>query len=57
MDTIVARGRILWDSVYQPYEDKLHDKLSSYHPDFMCECPTQFSVFSLSSSALPFRGL
>ena len=37
MNTIVARGRILWDSVYEPYEDKLRDKLSSYHPDFMCE--------------------
>lgn len=37
MDAIMARGRILWNSIYDPYEEKLHDKLSSYHPDFMCE--------------------
>lgn len=37
MDTIVARGRILWDSIYEPHAVKLHDKLSSYHPDFMGE--------------------
>ena len=36
-DAIVARGRILWNSIYDPYADKLHDKLSSYHPDFMGE--------------------
>ena len=35
VDTIVARGRILWDSIYEPHAVKLHDKLSSYHPDFM----------------------
>jgi hypothetical protein len=46
MDTIVARGRILWNSIYEPYEDKLHDKLNSYHPDFMGECtPTCYSIF------------
>lgn len=45
MDTIVARGRILWNSVYEPYEDKLHDKLSSYHPDFMCEYLPRFFPF------------
>jgi hypothetical protein len=50
MDTIVARGRILWNSVYEPYEDKLHDKLSSYHPDFMCECIAQFFFFLLAFS-------
>ena len=37
MDAIVARGRILWNSIYEPHADKLHDKLSSYHPDFMGE--------------------
>ena len=42
MDTIIAHGRILWNSIYEPYEDKLHDKLSSYHPDFMGEYATVF---------------
>jgi len=37
VDAIVARGRILWDSIYEPHAVKLHDKLSSYHPDFMGE--------------------
>lgn len=37
MDAIVARGRILWDSIYEPHAVKLHNKLSSYHPDFMGE--------------------
>jgi len=27
----------LWKSIYQPHADKLHDKLGSYHPDFICE--------------------
>ncbi|KIY72917.1 hypothetical protein CYLTODRAFT_417431 [Cylindrobasidium torrendii FP15055 ss-10] len=30
-----ARGRALWDSIYAPFEQKLHDKLGSYHPDFI----------------------
>jgi hypothetical protein len=45
MDTIVAHGRILWNSIYEPYEDKLHDKLSSYHPDFMGESIAAFFPF------------
>lgn len=28
-----SRGRRLWDSVYQPFEDKLIDKLAESHPD------------------------
>ena len=36
-DAIVARGRILWNSIYEPHAVKLHDRLSSYHPDFMGE--------------------
>lgn len=28
-----ARGRQLWDAIYQPHHDKLLQKLSSYHPD------------------------
>lgn len=53
MDTIVARGRLLWNSVYEPYEDKLYDKLSSYHPDFMCEYIVQLFRFSLRHPSTP----
>lgn len=45
MEAVVARGRILWNSVYEPYGEKLHDKLSSYHPDFVCECVARFFAF------------
>ncbi|KAJ3803077.1 hypothetical protein GGU11DRAFT_671406 [Lentinula aff. detonsa] len=31
----VARGKALWDSIYAPHADKLHEKLGSYHPDFI----------------------
>ncbi|PPQ72352.1 hypothetical protein CVT24_002068 [Panaeolus cyanescens] len=33
--SIVTRGRSLWDGIYVPHADKLHDKLGSYHPDFI----------------------
>ena len=36
-EATVARGRALWDSIYAPHHDKLHDKLGAYHPDFICE--------------------
>ncbi|KAF9779484.1 hypothetical protein BJ322DRAFT_355345 [Thelephora terrestris] len=49
MDTIVAHGRILWNSIYEPYEDKLHDKLSSCHPDFMA-----FIIQAYGSALSPF---
>jgi hypothetical protein len=45
MDAIMTRGRTLWNSIYEPYEDKLHDKLSSYHPDFICEYLVEFFAF------------
>ena len=47
MDTVVARGRILWDSIYEPHAVKLHDKLSSYHPDFMGEYMCAHTVTSI----------
>lgn len=37
IESIIARGRALWDSIYEPHADKLHDKLGSYHPDFIGE--------------------
>jgi len=35
IESIKARGRRLWNSVYEPHADKLHAKLHSYHPDFI----------------------
>ncbi|KAJ7591227.1 hypothetical protein C8J56DRAFT_935060 [Mycena floridula] len=35
IEETVTRGRALWDSIYAPHADKLHDKLGSYHPDFI----------------------
>jgi hypothetical protein len=35
IEPTIERGRALWDSIYQPHADKLHDKLGSYHPDFI----------------------
>ena len=52
-DAIAARGRILWNSVYDPYANKLHDKLSSYHPDFMGEY-TRAHVTTFSTPPLCF---
>ncbi|KAJ6629168.1 hypothetical protein B0H10DRAFT_1777157 [Mycena sp. CBHHK59/15] len=31
----VERGKALWRSIYAPHAEKLHDKLGSYHPDFI----------------------
>ncbi|KAK7061593.1 hypothetical protein R3P38DRAFT_2830344 [Favolaschia claudopus] len=31
----VERGKALWRSIYTPHAEKLHDKLGSYHPDFI----------------------
>ncbi|KAE8377701.1 hypothetical protein BDV26DRAFT_205655 [Aspergillus bertholletiae] len=30
---IAHRGRALWDSIYRPFESKLHSKLADSHPD------------------------
>ncbi|KAI0346749.1 hypothetical protein BDW22DRAFT_1350999 [Trametopsis cervina] len=35
IDEIVSRGKGLWSSIYTPHAEKLHDKLGSYHPDFI----------------------
>ncbi|KDR83535.1 hypothetical protein GALMADRAFT_235739 [Galerina marginata CBS 339.88] len=35
IESIVTRGKGLWNSIYTPHADKLHDKLGSYHPDFI----------------------
>ncbi|KAJ7276244.1 hypothetical protein B0H12DRAFT_1084311 [Mycena haematopus] len=31
----IERGKALWRSIYTPHAEKLHDKLGSYHPDFI----------------------
>ena len=36
IESTVKRGKALWNSIYTPHADKLHDKLGSYHPDFIC---------------------
>ena len=35
IEATVARGKALWRSIYEPHAEKLHDKLGSYHPDFI----------------------
>ncbi|KIK65451.1 hypothetical protein GYMLUDRAFT_38917 [Collybiopsis luxurians FD-317 M1] len=35
IEATVMRGRALWDSIYTPHADKLHNKLGAYHPDFI----------------------
>ncbi|KAJ7742438.1 hypothetical protein DFH07DRAFT_40917 [Mycena maculata] len=35
IETTVERGKALWRSIYAPHAEKLHDKLGSYHPDFI----------------------
>jgi hypothetical protein len=45
IESTLVRGRALWDSIYTPHADKLHDKLGSYHPDFICEFLLVFQRF------------
>ncbi|KAF7331939.1 hypothetical protein MKEN_00074200 [Mycena kentingensis (nom. inval.)] len=35
VEATVERGKALWRSIYTPHAEKLHDKLGSYHPDFI----------------------
>ncbi|KAJ7638661.1 hypothetical protein FB45DRAFT_903482 [Roridomyces roridus] len=35
IESTVQRGKALWQSIYTPHADKLHDKLGQYHPDFI----------------------
>jgi len=35
IEATVERGNALWRSIYTPHAEKLHDKLGSYHPDFI----------------------
>jgi hypothetical protein len=51
IESIVARGRGLWNSIYEPHADKLHDKLGSYHPDFIA-----FIIQAYGSVLAPLPG-
>ncbi|KAG5723593.1 Dolichyl-P-Man:Man(5)GlcNAc(2)-PP-dolichyl mannosyltransferase [Termitomyces sp. T112] len=35
IESTIERGKALWNSIYTPHADKLHDKLGTYHPDFI----------------------
>ncbi|KAF8505533.1 hypothetical protein F5888DRAFT_1649837, partial [Russula emetica] len=48
---IIARGTALWNSIYEPHAVKLHDKLASYHPDFI-----SFIIQSYGSVLSPLPG-
>jgi len=49
--SIVTQGMALWESIYQPHANKLHDKLGSYHPDFI-----SFIIQSYGSVLSPLSG-
>ncbi|KAJ3564691.1 hypothetical protein NP233_g8134 [Leucocoprinus birnbaumii] len=51
IESTVKRGRALWDSIYAPHADKLHDKLGSYHPDFI-----SFIIQSYGAVLAPLPG-
>jgi len=51
IDSTIARGEALWNSIYEPHAVKLHDKLASYHPDFM-----SFIIQSYGSVLSPLPG-
>ncbi|XP_006460168.1 hypothetical protein AGABI2DRAFT_135421 [Agaricus bisporus var. bisporus H97] len=51
IESTVKRGRSLWDSIYAPHADKLHDKLGSYHPDFI-----SFIIQSYGTILAPMPG-
>ncbi|KAH9963158.1 hypothetical protein BC827DRAFT_1193712, partial [Russula dissimulans] len=51
IDAIIARGRALWNSIYEPHAVKLHDKLASYHPDLI-----SFIIQSYGSVLSPLPG-
>ncbi|KAA1466130.1 hypothetical protein DENSPDRAFT_830877 [Dentipellis sp. KUC8613] len=51
IDATLARGMNLWNSIYEPYAKKLHDKLGSYHPDFI-----SFIIQAYGSVLAPLPG-
>ncbi|KAH8834097.1 hypothetical protein DL96DRAFT_1666954 [Flagelloscypha sp. PMI_526] len=51
VEETLTRGRKLWRSIYAPHDEKLHDKLGSYHPDFIA-----FIIQSYGSVLAPLPG-
>ncbi|KAJ7781424.1 hypothetical protein B0H16DRAFT_1404841 [Mycena metata] len=51
IESTVERGKALWRSIYTPHAEKLHDKLGSYHPDFIA-----FIIQSYGSVLAPMPG-
>jgi hypothetical protein len=51
VESILLRGKVLWNSIYAPHADKLQDKLGSYHPDFI-----SFILQSYGSVLAPLPG-
>ncbi|KAI0049559.1 hypothetical protein FA95DRAFT_833158 [Auriscalpium vulgare] len=51
IDSVVARGQALWNSIYEPHAVKLYNKLGSYHPDFI-----SFIIQSYGSVLSPLPG-
>ncbi|RDB22718.1 Dol-P-Man:Man(5)GlcNAc(2)-PP-Dol alpha-1,3-mannosyltransferase [Hypsizygus marmoreus] len=51
IEATIMRGQALWNSIYAPHADKLHDKLGSYHPDFI-----SFIIQSYGSVLSPLPG-
>ncbi|KAF8639865.1 hypothetical protein AX17_001120 [Amanita inopinata Kibby_2008] len=52
VDSMLERGKALWNSIYTPHADKLRNKLGSYHPDFI-----SFIIQSYGSVLAPLPGL
>jgi len=51
VESTLLRGKTLWNSIYAPHADKLHDKLGSYHPDFI-----SFIIQAYGSVLAPLPG-
>jgi len=51
IESTVQRGKALWRSIYTPHAVKLHDKLGSYHPDFI-----SFIIQSYGTVLAPMPG-
>ncbi|KII95343.1 hypothetical protein PLICRDRAFT_34189 [Plicaturopsis crispa FD-325 SS-3] len=51
IEAVIERGKALWANIYEPHAVKLHDKLGSYHPDFIA-----FIIFSYGAVLSPLPG-
>ena len=57
IEEITARGKALWASIYQPHAQKLHDKLGSYHPDFIGQYALTTSLIAAAFPNLVWAAL